>query len=1139
MAEDLGEGVVTVTLDESDATTAARRLGAELTRILDRASRAAGIRVARNLTNAIARLNPLVIDVDADTAAAQAAINSLSGGTVTVDVDADITAAQAAINSLTGGTVTVDVDVDRGSLSRASSAISGLGKALGGLGALSATAGRLTATGIAAASAAQSIAGLTAALAPAIGIIAAGPAVILGFQAALGGLKLALSGVSDAFKAGLTGTTDQFNKALENLSPRAKAAAVEVRLLKPAFEELRNTVQDSFFARIEGEITATAKALSGPLKGGLSTIGAAWGQAARNVLQYVRSTDGVNNVSTILGATTKTLTGLSAVTDDVAAGFLQVGASVAKAFGTKASNTITDLGNKVSAFLIKIADNGQAVQWVSDAIVVFRQLGSIAANVGGVISNVFKAAEGVGGGVLNNLKQLTQAMQDFTGSAQGQEAIGNIFATVSTIAAQLAPIIGAVVSALGQVAPALQPLFTTIGPAITSVIQALTPAIAELLPGVLAVVNGIVGALNGITGSGALTAISTAFSTILTSLAPLLPLIGDLVGAFVTALAPALTQLALAAQPVIEALVTSLTPQIPKLAEAFGSLALALVPLVTMFNEDFANAVAVILPAMVQALIFLTEALAGILTAFNDADTALTAFGANVARVVATIILKAVAEFTHLPQTIAIALAGLATAVQNRFNEAKAAAIRVVSSLLTTVSSFFASLPGRVASAIAPVVQAVTGAFVRARDGAVAAVSRLVSSVISFIASIPGKAAAALSGLGGVLVSAGASLISGLISGITSKFDDVRGVLGDLTSKLTSWKGPPRKDASLLTPAGKSIIQGLINGFDARFDDVKASLGKLTTAIRDAFRGRNTKIDDVLITQLQRNEKTLLALAKRREGIAEQIKKANEFALQTAQSALQGGALQGLNLDDGVKGVTFGIRQATAQINKFNAMVASLAKKGLRKDLLSQIIGLGPEQGAALASTLNAASGAELKSLNEAQKNLAASAKTFGNTAADALFDAGAAAGRGLLSGLKAQQKAIGDLMVRIARQMASSIRSALGIHSPSRVFKAIGANTMRGLEGGVSSRMAQVRRTAVNAAAQLADPFGGVSPSLGSFGPVRGRQIGAQGFGGAASAAVTNNRTVAPVFNINNVDSKSTADRVLARLVAATATGL
>ena len=379
--------------------------------------------------------------------------------------------------------------------------------------------------------------------------------------------------------------------------------------------------------------------------------------------------------------------------------------------------------------------------------------------------------------------------------------------------------------------------------------------------------------------------------------------------------------------------------------------------------------------------------------------------------------------------------------------------------------------------------------------------------------------------------------IQGLIDGIQSEIGEVKDKLGDLTSKLTSWKGPPKRDATLLTPAGKSIIQGLINGFDARFDDVKASLGKLTTAIRDAFRGRNTKIDDVLIAQLQRNEKTLLGLAKRRMAVAEQIKKANEFAAQTAQSAAQTGSLQAVGVDeDGVKGITFGIRQATQRINKFNAQLAALAKRGLSKNLLGQLIGLGPDQGAAQADAFSKATAAQLKDLNGAQARLDAAAKSFGATSADALFDAGKAAGRGLLAGLKSEQKQIGDLMVRIARQMASSIRSALGIHSPSRVMAGIGVNTVRGLEGGVSSRIADVRRSALAAATALQAPFAGslgTGAAVGSFNTLRGRQAVT---GGRDGGSPTNNRTVSPVFNITNVDSKSTADRVLSRLVAATA---
>ena len=1254
--EELGTGSVTIVLDESGVTAAADQLGDRLERTLDRASRDAGLRMQRNITRAVDRISPVRVRVEADLRAFghsvdtlanfppvqipvtpdvnrarfEAAIQAtLDGLEVSVRVVPDMDGFDAAIRAHHVPDINVNVNADRSSLGRLSGAIGGIGRSLKGV----AGGAKLATIGIAAASSAQGVLALGAALAPTAGLLAAGPAAILGYQAALGGLKLALSGVSDAFKAGLTGDAKAFEKTLEGLSPKAQAAAREVRALKPAFEALRSTVQDSFFSRIEGEITATAQALGGPLKSQLSTIGGAWGQAARNVLQYVRSTDGVNNVSTILKATGTSLTGLAAVTDDVSAGFLQVASSVAKAFGTKTSSVITDVGNKLSAFLIRIADNGQAVQWVSDAIVVFRHLGAIASNIAGVIGNVFKAAENVGGGLLNNLQQLTQAMQDFTGSAEGQEAIGNIFATVSTIAAQLAPILGALVSTLGQVAPALGPLFETIGPAIASTIEALGPAIAGILPGVQAVVTGIVGALDGLTSSGALTAIGAAFGAILTAIAPLLPVVGVLVGQLVSALAPALTAIAEAAAPVIAALSAALLPVLPVLAGAIGTIVTALTPLVEILGATLANIVVAlspllgtlaaliaqiatavapliiqltdalvpvfeqlaplvatlvaalvplvtalvdallpVLPPIIEAVIALFNAVVPLIeplvnltaTVLGFATTIITALAPvlqfvagvvswtainvvtpiiqTVVNVVATIadvlsfVISAVSSFVptvisffrSLASTIASVVSSFVSGVIGFFARLASTVIATVSSFVSGVIGFFAALPGRAVSAVSSIVSSMSAVFVSARNAVVAKVTSLVADAITLVRGLPGKAAAALAGLGGVLVSAGASLIQGLINGITSKIGEVKSKLGDLTSKLTDWKGPANRDARILTPAGKSIIEGLIRGFDQVIPDVRSRLEKLTTAIRDAFRGKNTRVDDVLIRQVQATEKQLLTLAKRREAIADRIKKANEFAASTATAAAQTGSLQTLGVDaDGVKGITFGIEQAAAKIRKFNAQVAALAKRGLSKNLLGQLIGLGPDQGAAQANAFSKATGAQLKDLNAAQTQLDKAAKTFGATSADVLFDAGKAAGLGLLSGLKAQQKEIGDLMVRIARQMANSIRSALKIHSPSRVFRGIGVNTMDGLSLGVQDRIAAVRRTAVGAASALTGPFSG-DASLGTLGSARGRQRAVQG-------DVTNSRTVSPTINVYEVgNAQATAERIIQRLVTA-----
>lgn len=49
-----------------------------------------------------------------------------------------------------------------------------------------------------------------------------------------------------------------------------------------------------------------------------------------------------------------------------------------------------------------------------------------------------------------------------------------------------------------------------------------------------------------------------------------------------------------------------------------------------------------------------------------------------------------------------------------------------------------------------------------------------------------------------------------------------------LTAKLTSWKGPAERDATLLKGAGQLVIAGFIDGLESQYGAVKASLRGLT-----------------------------------------------------------------------------------------------------------------------------------------------------------------------------------------------------------------------------------------------------------------------------------------------------------------------
>jgi hypothetical protein len=82
------------------------------------------------------------------------------------------------------------------------------------------------------------------------------------------------------------------------------------------------------------------------------------------------------------------------------------------------------------------------------------------------------------------------------------------------------------------------------------------------------------------------------------------------------------------------------------------------------------------------------------------------------------------------------------------------------------------------------------------------------------------------------------------------------------------------------------------------------------------------------------------------------------------------------------------------------------------------------------------------------------------------MFDAGSQAGKGFLTGLKAQEKELQKAMDKLGGQLVSAIKKRLKIKSPSRVTAAIGAQTAQGVAVGLDSTSA----TVAAAAARVAD---------------------------------------------------------------------
>lgn len=113
-------------------------------------------------------------------------------------------------------------------------------------------------------------------------------------------------------------------------------------------------------------------------------------------------------------------------------------------------------------------------------------------------------------------------------------------------------------------------------------------------------------------------------------------------------------------------------------------------------------------------------------------------------------------------------------------------------------------------------------------NGITASLSNYIATIAATIGNVKNTITGAFSNAGTWLKDAGKAVIQGFIDGISNMFGSVKDKLGGLTNKLTSWKGPPKRDKILLRGAGHQVIGGFIDGLQDRFRNVKHKLGALT-----------------------------------------------------------------------------------------------------------------------------------------------------------------------------------------------------------------------------------------------------------------------------------------------------------------------
>jgi phage-related protein len=698
-------------------------------------------------------------------------------------------------------------------------ALGGVRSLLGGFASSIGTISKALLAGVAVAGAVAGVVSLTSAvlalgsaLVQASGVAALLPAALAAIVAVNATLKIGLSGISDGFKA-IGEDAATFNEAIKNLAPNAQDFLRSVRSMKPAFDQLRLDVQNRLFLDLGDTVKKLGTTYLPVADRLFVTIAGSLNNAARQTAAFALSGKTVGTVGTLVDNVRTAVESLSRAFAPAIAALLDI-TTVGSSFLPGFADSIREASVRFAEFIRAAAESGRLQQFFQNAIDTVQQLGRIAGNVFGGIGNIMDAARVTGGGLLSTLENITASFKEFTGSAQGQEALQTFFASMQRavralgpaffelitvigrdfvpILADLASIIGPVLrplfEAFGQLLQAARPLIDALAKAFAKALGALQPffealgkAIEEALPVLIPIIDDIGKAFADL--FEAMVPLAPVFVDLLEAVLPILPPFLDMV----VEIMPELIDIIKAAMPIIQGLVDLFVAILPIITDVVNFILNVFVPIFTVIGETIGGLYDVI------------------------------AFVINKIWEVITTVFGAIGDFF-------VGFWNDTTAVFHQF--------------LGPIADFFS---GGFNGMFQNVVNWASGVLTSIRNtmsGMVSNIGQGISDAVQWFKDLPGRVLGALGDVGSWLFNAGKQVIQGLLNGLKAAVGSILNFFKNLVSQAVSSvtdalkMGSPSK---VFYDIGINTGQGWINGLKAISPAVAAAAADMAGVTLDGF----------------------------------------------------------------------------------------------------------------------------------------------------------------------------------------------------------------------------------------------------------------------------------------------------------------
>lgn len=696
------------------------------------------------------------------------------------------------------------------------------------------------------------------ALASVQGVVALGAGLV-----AVAGAGLALPGMMAGFAAGAV-----------TMGLALKDAGTVLADLGPKFSAIQKSISSNFWAQAEGPIRTLAEGALPILSSRLSEVGTALGGMFAQVAGSLSSVQS-------LGALDSILSNVRASVDAAAPGFAAILAALMRlgaagaAYLTPLAEGFTNIAERFHDFIVVASETGKLDAWIQGGIAGLKSLGSVVASIAGIFSGLWKAASAaVTGNGLTALATTLRSVSEAINSEGLQKGLTGIFESANIAASALAAGVGSLGGAFAALAPTIGNVLEIAGSTVGQLITDLSAALSspELSAGLTALVSGLsaglaalgpaltplagalgmvgqfagqlAATLGGVLGA-AITALAPVISSLLAALQPLIPLLGGVLIQAITMLAPLLQEIASGVLPILVQAVTMLLPIIAQLIALIGAVLApiiqaltpilqAVLPIFQQLAVLLGMLVAAIAPLIAQLVSALVPAIVQIITALMPLVQMIIGLLIPVIRsilpIVTTVISGVISTVSALVGIISGVIALISAVIRGDWGAAwaalkqiaRSAAQYVVSQLQTwksTLGAIFRALGPLLSAAWRAVWSAIKAA---ARSGALGVVGTFLSfksRILSILRSIPSQAA-----------SIGRAIINGIKNGVTGAASALYGALKNVAKSalnaaksVLGIKSPSRE----FMKVGDYSVQGFVKAVDAGSRSAQRSMARM------------------------------------------------------------------------------------------------------------------------------------------------------------------------------------------------------------------------------------------------------------------------------------------------------------------------